>query len=208
MVNQFRKHKTQHHKMRFVVSANQTIKLEFKENVNKIEIVTPKGRIIAFDNEPPTTCKQISKHWYAPDKTIAVELKFKCNDFLKYTLDKRSDKELVSIEQLNKYPLWRCIKWQIFENKTIFMFNFVRQAIMQYQVSDYIETILPPGFLGRNSDLEFKINMKGVFDVEQDVLEKVMETDGKEFWNGRSQANGETKPPPPYEDGNVKGNGK
>lgn len=195
--------------MRFVVSADQTIKLESKENIDKIEIVTPKGRIIEFVNDPPKTYKLVSKHWFAPDKTIAVELKVKCNDFLIYTLDRRSEKYFVCIEQLNRYPFWRCVKWQMFEKKTVFVFNFVRQMIMSYELSDEQRTILPSGHVGRSWDLEFKVNMKGVFDLEQDILEKVMETDGKEIWNGRCvpiQANDAT--PPPYEDGNVKGKGK
>lgn len=123
--------------MRFVVSADQTIKLESKENVNKIEIVTPKGRIIEFANDPPMTHKLKIEKWYGSStQTICVQMKVRCNEFLIYTLDKRSDKDFVPIDQLNIYPLWRSVKWQIFDKTTIFVFNFVRQAIVEYQLTD------------------------------------------------------------------------
>lgn len=169
--------------MRITVLADHKIEVTLRENTKKIEVVTPKGRLIEFDNTPPETFTYDVKGLFGTikKKSIPVELKTRVNEFLDYTWDRRSNKQFIETKELDQYPLWRCVKWQFSGDTGIYMFNFVRQKILLYSRSGKLFTT---GNYGpcRNSDAELKINMKGVLELEQDVLERVLEADAQPIW--------------------------
>ncbi len=168
--------------MKFVVTGSaptHKIQLISSENSNVVEVITPKRRVIEFANNPPNKVKfTVSTSCFGKnEKTEPVELKTRVNEFLGYTFDPRSQKMIIKTKQLDNYPLWPCVKWQLFRsknisNEVIFMFNFVRKAIRVYKQSGYLSQNN-----ARDVDGEIKINLAGVLEIEQDLLERVLQTD-------------------------------
>ncbi len=183
--------------MKIIVLADLKIQITSREDTKNVQVVTPKGRVINFSNVPPTTFEYTVKGFFGKTKTksIPVELKTRVTEFLEYTWDKRSNKQYIETKELDQYPLWPCVKWNFSGQDGIYMFNFVRQTILLYPKASKETTMIPNGI---------KINMRGVLELEQDLLERVLEVDSLQIWSGHSvpvpiqKVQSET--PPPYDD--------
>ena len=179
--------------------------VESLHSPERIVVVTPSKRQSEFDNNPPNEKEETVPKKLLPacmEETIAKELKLKQDfiHYLSYSNDPR-DPFFVSFES---YPLWQCVKWQMFQNDRVFgndalIWNFVTGEFIRMTP----KTPLRKTFGLDNKDLESspeqqlieRHNMQPLLRMEQQLTTKILLAEAADASFSAPSA------PPPYDTG-------
>ena len=186
--------------------------IESLDDTNTIEVITPKGGKFhgtsgAFgdlDNQPPTSMEVDREQascfacTLPRTKTIKRDINLKCDfvRFLIYSTDSRDE----HVRDFTEFPLWKCVKWQMFTNDP----DFGNNALIWNFVTGQMIPITPIRCFLRNKPPD-RHNFKPLLDIEHDLTTAIMMVDGDPSLDGKLETSPcvpsapADVPPPPYE---------